>query len=268
MLDKTTQNAMLNTMKVGVVVGAFDSLNLATIFSLFLKDFLHQFLEQTGKYFLFPVAAAASLISATLAWRQAYLDRKTRSIGRALVETGAALAITTVVIGSLVAASIFAAIAPVVFAAVLAAKTLYHAASAFYYFLQGDYALAKANTVATFAGVLATVAVVGVMLLGKTALAVAGIAAGVVGTVYAVYNGVKLFRAAKEEKVVSTQEKAPVVAPVLTHKNTKAYEPTFNMNRNEDEYAKHKESTLFGKSKPVVVSTYRKQQAYYKRNSI
>lgn len=267
MLEKAKQKAMLNSMKVGVVVGALDSMTLATIFTLFLKDFLHQFLEQTGKYFLFPLAAAASLISAVLAWRQAYLDRKTRSIGRALVETGAALAITTVVIGSLVAASIFAAIAPVVFATVLGLKTFYHAASALYYFLQGDYGLAKANAVATLAGVFATVAVVGVMLLGKTALAVAGITAGVIGTVYAVYNGVKLFKA-KEDKVVNTQEKAPFVAPVRVYKNQKSYTPTFNMNKHEVEYAKHKDSTLFGNSKVVPVSVYRKQQEYYKRNTI
>lgn len=112
-------------------VGVVDSMNLAAIFALFLKDTWNQFLEQTGRFFMFPLAALSAVIRAILAWRQA--NGQNGSTTRAIVETGAAVAITTAVVGGFVAAATFATLSPIIFTATMAAKTVYHAFTAIFY---------------------------------------------------------------------------------------------------------------------------------------
>lgn len=193
----------LNNQKIILDVAIVDSMNLTAIFTLFLKETFAKFLEEIGKFFMFPLAAMAGCIQAVLAWRQAGLDDgKASSIGRAVVETASAIAITTAVIGGLVGATTFALAAPIIFTATLAAKAVYHIGLSIYHFYQSAKAWAKndvaghashlaaarANAIAATALILATVAVSLVMLAGKTAFAVFGVISGVIGTGYAIYN--------------------------------------------------------------------------------
>ena len=195
------QEALATNQKISRGVGVVDSIDIAAIFAAFLKETTHRFLEETGKYIMFPIAAAASIIQATLAWRQAKLDGgKKGSIVKAVVETGVAITITTAVVGALAFSSLFATAAPIIFASVLGAKTLFHTGSAFYYWGKSAAAAdlnekyqyaekAKSNAVSAVALALTTAAVVSVMILGKVMLAGLGIAAGFLTTTYALYKG-------------------------------------------------------------------------------
>lgn len=217
----TARNGLIDS-----IVGFIDNVDLGAIYVMFLKPMLHKFLEETGKYFMFPIAAAASVIKAALAWRQVYIDRKSRSVVTAAVETVSALAITTAVVGALAASALFALATPIIFTATMAAKTLFHAGSAIYY--AGKAAahkepekkakyrtLAKNNAIGAAAGLVATVAVATVFLLGKIALAGIGIAAAVVGGTLAAIKGYRSFKASQaapeaapaavEEAVVENQ---------------------------------------------------------------
>lgn len=198
------------------IIAFIDNVDLGAIYVMFLKPVLHKFLEETGKYFMFPIAAAASLIRAALAWRQVYIDRgKSRSVVTAAVETVTAVAITVAVVGALAASAVFAVATPIIFTAVMAGKTLFHAGSAIYY--AGKAAahkepakkakyreLAKKNAIGTVAGIVATAAVATVFLFGKIALAGIGIAAAVIGGTLAVIKGYKSFKASQA---------APAAAP-------------------------------------------------------
>lgn len=196
---KENEKSIANNQKLMLGVSFIDSLDLAAIYTLFLKEFLHKFLEETGKYILFPITLAASIIQAVLAWRQAYLDGgKSRSVVHATVETIAATAITIAAVGSLVATATFAVVTPAMFIATTAAKTLYHAASVGYYLGKASikpdkkekyHALAKGNAIATIVGIVATGVISSVFLFGKVALAGLGVAVGIFSAGYALYKG-------------------------------------------------------------------------------
>lgn len=208
-----TQESIESNRRFGAFITFLESLDLAAIYTMFLKSFLHKFLEETGKYFMFPIAAAASLITAALAWREAYLSGgKTRTLVHAGVETVAALAITTAVVGALVAATTFAVATPIIFTTVMAAKTVYHAGAAMYYLgksagkqepeKKAKYrSMAASNAIAAAAGVLATVAVAGVFLLGKAVVAGVGIAVGLFGAGYALYRGISSYRKSRAARL-------------------------------------------------------------------
>src|SRR5690349_11810193 len=112
--------AIANNQMATAAVVATESLDLAAIYTMFLKPTMHALLEETAKFIMFPIAAAASIITAALMWRHAYLDRnkknnaKSRNIVRAVVETVAAAAVTTAVIGGLAATATFALATPII----------------------------------------------------------------------------------------------------------------------------------------------------------
>lgn len=198
------EKAKLNhQIELGVVV--LDLSTLISIFFFFLKRTWHATLEASFKFALFPLAALFNIGRAVLAWRQVYLERnevtgkyKSNLILRAAVETLAAAAITTAVIGGLAFTTAFSAISPIIFAATMASKTAYHATAAFYYWgrsliASGDNKtlfknIAANNTVAALSSGLTTTGIVGVMLLGKAILAPLVIAAGVIGTSFAIFR--------------------------------------------------------------------------------
>lgn len=197
--------------KADAAVTLADQLDLAAIYTMFFSPMLHQFLEEIGKYFLFPIAAGAHVFKAAFAWRQAWIDRKQRSVAGAVVETVAAGAIVAAVVGSLVAGGMFALATPILFTAAIGGKTLYQAGSAVYYAgkasSQTDPAkkakyrkLALNNGIGAVAGAVATAAVVAVFLLGKIALAGIGIAAAVVGVGVALYKGYHMHKAEQAAK--------------------------------------------------------------------
>lgn len=251
----TARNGLIDS-----IVGFIDNVDLGAIYVMFLKPMLHKFLEETGKYFMFPIAAAASVIKAALAWRQVYIDRKSRSVVTAAVETVSALAITTAVVGALAASALFALATPIIFTATMAAKTLFHAGSAIYY--AGKAAahkepekkakyrtLAKNNAIGAAAGLVATVAVATVFLLGKIALAGIGIAAAVVGGTLAAIKGYRSFKASQ----AAAPAAAPVqeAAPEVGHEPGPSSSPTFiarGLNVSRDDLVARKEAGALRKS--------------------
>lgn len=126
---KATSNGIIQS-----IVGFLDALNIGSIYTMFLSPILLKFLEETAKYFLFPIAAGAACIQAILAWRQAYIDKgETRSLVWAGIETVSAIAITAAVIGTLVATAKFVLASPIIFTVVTVGKLVFHLGAANYY---------------------------------------------------------------------------------------------------------------------------------------
>jgi hypothetical protein len=210
MASTTNQHAITATKTASLLVGFLDQLDFTAIFSMFFKSFLHVFLEEIGKYFLFPIAAGATIIQASLLWYQTYLEGgNKRTMARALLETFAAVAVTVAVVGGLVFATTFALATPIIFAATLALKTLFHAASTFYFLGKWSNAvtdkkkqeymkLAKDNGVAAVAGIIATAAVVTVFIFGKFALGALGVGAGVLGAGFTLYKGISMYKESRK----------------------------------------------------------------------
>lgn len=194
MLSKSTTNQLAFAQNT---VGTVESTNLAGIFlQIGLK-----IMTTTAEKIMFPISAGCSIIHALLTYRQLYLEKgKDRAtIFRAVVQTISAAAITTVFIGTFTLAAVFASAGPIIFSTVLAVNSLISLGSACYYF--GKYSLsknhndlekAKANTIGFIATALGTVAVGSVMLAGQIACAAIGIAAGLIGTIHALYNIYKM----------------------------------------------------------------------------
>ena len=107
-----------------------DATDLGAIF-VCKQMFIH-FLETTGHFILFPIAAGIALLQSFLAWRRVYLDggKDKNKIVNAIVETLVALTITAAVIIALTMATV---IAPIMFTAAVAFKSVYHLGNSLYY---------------------------------------------------------------------------------------------------------------------------------------
>lgn len=210
-------------MLVNIQASAFtlflEHLDLAAVYALFLHPVLHAFLEEIGKYFMFPFAAAANAVLSVLAWRQFYLDRSTSSAIHAAVQTAAAIAISIAVIGALVATAIFSLATPIIFTATLGAKALYHAGVAFYSLFKSTQAntpeekeihlkAAKAQGISALAGLMATAAVACVFLFGKLAVAALGLGVSIFLAGYAAYIGISAYRASRAIAAESAAEES------------------------------------------------------------
>lgn len=211
--------AQTRVQKQRLVTAAADSMDVAAIFSMFLHDLTRQFLQQMGKYFLFGGAGIISLALPMLSWREYAISKKPNILLRSIVETIVGLGIATAVVGTLFWKSLFAIAGPAIFASALGAKALlYHLPSAIFYAGVASVATdpasrktaidqVKQHSVATIAGALVTSAVIGVMLLGKTVMAVCGIASGIIGTGFAIKKAVQLFKSKKESQpLLSNQD--------------------------------------------------------------
>lgn len=200
------------------IIGFIDSINLGATYVTFGLPVFNQFALELAKSILFPIAIAMSLFQAIFAWRQANIDRgKQRSTINAAVETVSALAITTAVIGILVASAAFVLATPIIFTAVAAAKTLFHVGASIYYHRQSKtytnplktsdqiekkkdtyFELSKQHAIGAVAGAVATLATAAVFLLGKLAFAGIGMGLAIVGVCFAVYKGYHAAKALKE----------------------------------------------------------------------
>lgn len=226
--EVTMSERSLSNQKVSLTVGAADSANMTTIFTSFLIDVFSKFMEETGRFYFFPLAAAGSMIQMILAWRQDGLDQgKNGALGKALVETIGFLGITTAVVGGFVAATLFATVAPILFTATVAFKSLYHAGTACYNWYKSATtsdpnqkaiysATARANAVGAFAGTLATLAIGLVMIAAKPICAVLGVAAGLIGTVYSLY---KRFTMPASKPSVAKKVDDTLKQPLLSNEN-------------------------------------------------
>ncbi len=215
-----------------LIVGLFDSLDMTAIFTMFLRPFFHRFLEETGKYFMFPFAAAAGLVQAGLKWWEVYLNGgKARTVAEASVETVGSIGITVAVVGILVAPLLFAHITPYLFAAMVGGKTLWNAGSAIYYLAKGiaspenrsqNLKTAANLAVVTVAGIFATAAVTAVFVLAHAFLAPLGVAAGAIFTCFIAYHGYKKWREVREK---NQQAQLNESAPLLGNKQDKKLAP-------------------------------------------
>lgn len=170
--------------------------------------FCHDFFKGLGHRILFPLAGFFSLYRAVFAWRGLFLEGASQSkLWHITMETLAALAISTAVIGGIVAEAIFKTISPLIFTVLLAVKTVYNLMASLLYgfraYLSGKdsaYQLFKANAFATFTNALSTVACGFVFVAQQVSMAVLGIAAGVLTAAYALYHVVTLPYSSDEEQ--------------------------------------------------------------------
>jgi hypothetical protein len=185
--------------------GLFDASVLTTIFSLFLAKAGEIFLQESGKYFLFPFAALANIMRASFAWRQAHLDGYKRgSWVKAVMETLFTIAITFAVVASLIAADMFGKfISPLIFTVTLACKTVYQIAAAAFYWgkswveLPGSQKHAEyvdkaiINGIAALSTAFAVAAIATVFMFAQSFLAPLGVVAGGIGVLLTVWALVK-----------------------------------------------------------------------------
>ena len=190
-------------------VGFIDSVNLGATYVTFGLPVFDQLALELAKLVLFPIIIAVSIFQAIFAWRQAHIDRgKQRSTINAIIETVSALAISTAIIGTLVASAAFVLATPIIFTAITVGKTLFHTGAAIYYGIQSKiytnplktnaqiekkkdtcFELSKQHAISAVAGAVATVVTVAVFLLGKIALAGIGMGLAIIGVGFAVYKG-------------------------------------------------------------------------------
>lgn len=199
-LKKLLREKIKSNKNLSIAIELGESLDIIAIYAF--KGFLQKFLQEVGKYFVFPGLAAASVIQAVLAWKHARLDGcKQKNIIRALVETGTATAISIAVIGALVAETTFVLATPLIFSVTSANKALFHLVTSAYYsgksaatpdLTKKDkrFKIAVSNGVASAAYIVATIALICVFLLGKTEVAGLGIALGLSGVSYALYRAI------------------------------------------------------------------------------
>src|SRR3990167_3273824 len=125
--------AELHNKRAALSVGVLDLSVVGVIFAC--KQLLLSWLSATGQLILFPLTIATQGIEVLLAWHQVYLDRgtKSRSLIKALVETGVLLGITTAVIGVLFFTPFFVVATPFILTGVIGLRSLFHAAAAIFY---------------------------------------------------------------------------------------------------------------------------------------
>lgn len=211
MVNPNDEELKLN-QKLTVGVGMVDSANLITMFVFYLKDAWLVLLQETARFILFPVSASITMVQMILAWRKAKLENSSDAWVHAGVEIVVGLGLITAMVGSLIAAPIFAAVAPFIFTVLLALKTLYTIGKAFYYSYkayeagqqaesasevdkptwierQKDYQTkAYQHGITAFALVLLTIAVPFVMILLKPIVPILGVIAGALGFIYGAYQ--------------------------------------------------------------------------------
>lgn len=159
-------------------------LNLALMFVA--KQFSFGFLAMLANTVFFPIAAGTSLIHASLVWRLAHSGNySTYNVVDAVVETIAALTTTMAAVMTLAIKAELVALAPFIFTAALAQKSVYNLSLAVYcgfnaYFSTDDYnkrvlmQQAKNLAVSACLSILATVASALVLIANKASFGILG----------------------------------------------------------------------------------------------
>lgn len=214
------QAKILNNQRTEAFVVAVEMTDVSLIF--LFKQFLLAIFEGLAHSILFLIVAGAALIRAILAIREAYLEKgenKKRLILRAIVETLAALAIGTAVVGTFAATAAFAIAGPIIFTATLGFKTLFHLGSAIYYGLKAAFSeespaqkkayrqKATANLILTFITGITTIATGLVFIAYKASFGILGIIGGVLGALYALYSSTRPATSSGRKKLKITVEK-------------------------------------------------------------
>ena len=216
--------------KLELVVTAANSASMGLIFAF--RQFLPAIFVGLGRAILFPFNAAANIIRAILALYEAHKEGyKTPAVLRAAVAVISGLAISTAIIGALVAAAVFAVIGPILSIIGFSLRALYHSAAAIYYTV--DYCLsndpkeaqkswdkAVANSVSAIQSALNAIAIGLVLLAFKASFGIMGIVAGALGACFTTYKAFTLKPPAAVPQPQDTPNETPKETPTTTPKET------------------------------------------------
>lgn len=228
-------NEQLDSLAISI-----DATDIATIFSLMLRETTRQLFENSLKYILGPIAALMNITRAVLAWLRVPLENKRKSsIFDAIVETVAAIAITTAVVGSLLYSTLFSIIAPAIFTAVVGGKSLIATGKAIYNTYQAYHAndltdkqkYRHAAIVHTGLALATATIAIGIslsMLAHKIVLASLAIGGGAGVVMLAIYRGLQASRKESSYQRISDSESRVLgidteVEPKITIKNQLAH---------------------------------------------
>lgn len=201
--------------KIRTVIGILNGFSIQTLFTTLMNNNWHAIFIQFGKFFLLPALAAADIVEAIFAWRDAHLNRtldgKMKTIGvlDAAVSSGSAVALSTAVIGTLAVATAFFMAGPVIIFTTVGGVGLFKGGLAAYYF----YKLLRAkdpekkkkyiqkltdNGIASISSLFVAAGVASGMILTKGTL---GAVLGMTGAGFAVGTGfIKGYKLYKEHK--------------------------------------------------------------------
>jgi hypothetical protein len=192
--------AIIQNQKIENAVGVIESIDIAVIFTLFLKQSWQLMLEAGLRYPLFLLAAAAKFARMVLAIREAWLSGGERGLViRAAVEVLTTAAICPAVAFGLFASAALASLAPMMFTATIAVESAYRAVAAVVYWWYSiapglepqerqDYRnKAVGNVIGAVLGGISAVAIFFVMIKLVTIVAAVGLVAAVVGAAQGIY---------------------------------------------------------------------------------
>jgi len=214
------------------------SVIIGTIFGMFMAHSAREFLEHTGKFFLFSAAALIDVFvageNAFEVWYRKKIEKLTpeaqkksiegdltRAIVKAVLSTVFAIPVVLAVVASLagvfVGLSALAAKGPIIFTAVLGAKAVFNGCAALFYLgrsMGGDRKqkfreIAKGHAAGFLASVLTAPVLIPVMMLGKVGLAAMAVAGSLVGMGYAGYRIRQMRKQYKEIK--QKEEQQPLI---------------------------------------------------------
>lgn len=209
--------------KIRTMTAIINGFSIQTLFTTLMNNNWHAIFIQFGKFFLLPALAAADIVEAIFAWRDAHLNRtldgKMKKIGvlDAAVSSGSAVALSTAVIGTLAVGLAFFMAGPIIIFSTVGGVGLFKGGLAAYYF----YKLLRAkdpekkkkyiqkltdNGIASISSLLVAAGVASGMILTKGTLgAVLGMtgAGFVVGTGFV--KGYKLYKEHKKQAIAFEQ---------------------------------------------------------------
>lgn len=214
--ERKNNHRVYRNQRDAAITASTEHLSLSFIYTAYLHPTLKSFMAKIGQYIFFPLLILIKGIGIVFAWRQYYLDRERSSLANASVETITALALLIAVIGGFITSAISVLATPIVFTAVSALKTIYHAGKTLFYSIATCLEdvpekktlfknEAKASFISTIGNALGTAATLCVFLLGKSTLAAIGIAATVFGVVFSIYYAIKAHRASQKKAPLAIQ---------------------------------------------------------------
>lgn len=195
-----SQPAIAKNQQIENAVGIVESLDIAVIFTLFLKESWHLMLDVALRYPLFLLAGTLKFGRMLLAIREAWLSGGARSsmIKMAVEILSTAVICPTVAIG-LFGSAALASFAPLIFTITVAAESFYRTvATGVYWWYSNAPGLeveerqdyqnkAKGNAIGAVLGALSAMSLYFVMIKLVTAVAVVGAAAALFGAVYGMF---------------------------------------------------------------------------------
>lgn len=168
-----------------------DGIILGLIYLSFLIPVMLEFMLVLGRFIFMPISILMQACRVVLLWVECAREKfPTKKVVTTTADTIVTILFAIAVLGGIFAASAFALAAPVIFSATCFANTVFHAALSIYYFVRANKesspekakelkAAAIENAIATLVGVIATIAITGVMVFGAVYCAPLGLMVGI-----------------------------------------------------------------------------------------